>query len=56
MFDFTLFIFLNLYAGLLFGWFYWRYGLWAAMVGHSLFHLIWYPLDRAAYRRLVAAG
>ncbi len=26
------------------------------MLGHILFHLIWDPLDRAAYRRLVAAG
>jgi len=37
---------LNLWAALVFGWLFARYGLLAAMVAHALFHLVWYPFDR----------
>lgn len=37
---------LNLWAAILFGWLFWQYGLVAAMLGHILFHLIWYPFER----------
>lgn len=36
---------LNLWASLIFGWLYWQYGLLAAMIGHALFHLVWWPFD-----------
>ena len=36
---------LNLWASLIFGWLFWRYGLLAAILAHMLFHLIWLPLD-----------
>ena len=35
----------NLWVSLGFGWLYWQYGLIAAVTGHMLFHLAWYPLD-----------
>ncbi len=35
----------NLWVSLGFGWLYWQYGLIAAVAGHMLFHLAWYPLD-----------
>jgi len=37
---------LNLWAGIIFGWLFWQYGLAAAMIAHALFHLVWYPFDR----------
>lgn len=37
---------LNLWAALIFGWLFWRYGLAAAMASHALFHLFWLPMDR----------
>lgn len=42
---------LNLYGGVLFGWLYWQYGLLAAMIGHLLLHLLWYPFERRAHKR-----
>lgn len=35
----------NLWVSFGFGWLYWQYGLIAAVAGHMLFHLAWYPLD-----------
>jgi len=35
----------NLWVSLGFGWLFWQYGLIAAVAGHMLFHLAWYPLD-----------
>jgi len=50
---FVTMISLNLWASLLFGWLFWQYGLEAAMVGHMLFHLAWWPFDRRVYGRTV---
>ena len=36
----------NLWVSLGLGWLFWQYGLIAAVAGHMLFHLAWYPLDR----------
>ena len=36
---------LNLWASLIFGWLFWQYGLLAAMLAHTLFHLVWWPFD-----------
>jgi len=35
----------NLWVSLGLGWLFWQYGLIAAVAGHMLFHLAWYPLD-----------
>jgi len=43
-------LFLNLWAGTIFAWLYWHYGLAAAMIGHALFHLVWWPVDVKVYR------
>ena len=37
---------LNLWAALIFGWLFARFGLLAAMMAHAVFHLVWYPFDR----------
>jgi hypothetical protein len=42
---FSAIVFLNLWAGTIFAWLYWHYGLEAAMIGHALFHLVWWPVD-----------
>jgi membrane protease YdiL (CAAX protease family) len=42
---FSAMIALNLWASLIFGWLFWRYGLLAAMMAHMLFHLVWWPFD-----------
>ena len=47
---FTAMISLNLWASLIFGWLYWQYGLEAAMMGHMLFHLVWWPFDMRYYQ------
>jgi membrane protease YdiL (CAAX protease family) len=44
-------ILLNLWAGLVFGWLFWRYGLLAAMLAHALFHIVWLPIDHAVTAR-----
>jgi hypothetical protein len=46
----TTMIGLNLWASLIFGWLYWQYGLEAAMMGHMLFHLVWWPFDVRYYQ------
>ena len=46
---FATMISLNLWASLIFGWLFWHYGLLAAMLGHMLFHLVWWPFDRRHY-------
>ena len=45
---------LNLWASLIFGWLYWQYGLLAAMLGHMLFHLVWWPFDLRFYQPEIA--
>lgn len=47
---FALAVFLNLWAGTIFAWLYWQHGLAAAMIGHALFHLVWWPVDVRVYR------
>jgi hypothetical protein len=42
---FALTILLNLGAGTMCAWLYWHYGLASAMIGHALFHLVWWPVD-----------
>lgn len=42
---------LNLWASLIFGWLLWQHGLAAAMIGHMLFHLVWWPIDLRVARR-----
>lgn len=36
---------LNLWASIIFGWLFWYYGLCAAIMAHTLFHIVWYPFD-----------
>jgi hypothetical protein len=48
---FAAILFLNLWAGTIFAWLYWHYGLEAAMIGHALFHVVWWPVDVRLYRR-----
>jgi len=42
----------NLWVALFCGYLLWKYGLVAAIIVHILFHVIWYPWDRAAYRKI----
>jgi len=37
---------INIIGGMAFGWLFWRYGLFAAMLAHSLFHIIFLPFER----------
>jgi len=37
---------INIAAGLVFGWLFWSYGLFAAMLAHALFHIIFLPFER----------
>lgn len=37
---------INILGGLVFGWLFWRYGLFASMVAHALFHIIFLPFER----------
>jgi membrane protease YdiL (CAAX protease family) len=37
---------MNLWGSIVFGWLFWQYGLFSAMMGHALFHLIWLPFQR----------
>lgn len=41
----SLMIVMNLWASLVFSYLFLQYGLAAAMFGHMLFHLVWYPFD-----------
>jgi hypothetical protein len=52
---FALAILLNLGAGTMCAWLYWHYGLASAMIGHALFHLVWWPVDVKGYRRRLHA-
>lgn len=45
-------IFGNLWVSLFCGYLFWQYGLVAAILVHILFHVIWYPWDQAAYKKL----
>lgn len=47
---------LNLWASLVFGWLYWQHGLFAAMLAHAVFHLLWWPFDAALARRRAAGA
>ncbi len=47
---------LNLWASIIFGWLFWQHGLYAAMLGHILFHLLWFPIDRRAYKKTLQAA
>lgn len=49
---FAMMLCLNLWASLIFGWLYWQHGLLAAMLGHMLFHLVWWPFDVRFYQAL----
>jgi hypothetical protein len=51
---FAAMISLNLWASLIFGWLYWQHGLLAAMMAHTLFHLVWWPFDLRHLRQLAA--
>ena len=42
----------NLWVSVFCGYLLWQYGLIAAIVVHIMFHVIWYPWDRAAYNKL----
>jgi hypothetical protein len=42
--------FLNLGVGTIFAWLYWQYGLAAAMIGHALCHLVWWPVDLRVHK------
>lgn len=37
---------LNLLAGIVYGWLFWKYGLLAAMIAHALYHVILFPFER----------
>jgi len=39
-------LFLNTWAGIVFGWLFWHAGLLAAIFAHSLFHLVWHPIEK----------
>lgn len=41
-------LFLNGWASLIFGWLFWQYGLFAAMLAHALLHLLWHPIEKRA--------
>ena len=47
----TTMIVLNLLAGIIFGYLFWQHGLLAAIVSHMLFHLFWFPIDKARLSR-----
>lgn len=47
----TTMIVLNLLAGVIFGYLFWQHGLLAAIVSHMLFHLFWFPFDKAHLSR-----
>jgi len=42
---------LNVWASLFFGYLFWKYGLFAAMVSHMVYHLVWFPIDLAVQHR-----
>lgn len=44
----------NLWVAICCGYLFWQYGIIAAIAVHIVFHLVWYPWDRVAYRKLQA--
>jgi hypothetical protein len=44
----------NTWAGIFFGWLFWRYGLVAAAISHALLHLFWFPLEKVMLERYEA--
>jgi len=42
---------INIIGGIVFGWLFWRYGLFAAMLAHALFHAIFLPFERQFIHR-----
>ena len=46
----------NLWVSLFCGYLFWKYGLIAAIIVHILFHVIWYPWDRASYAKISKAN
>lgn len=51
----TMMIVLNLWASLMFSYLLLNYGLFAAMLSHALFHIIWYPFDTLISRKTAKA-
>lgn len=47
----TTMLVLNLFAGVIFGYLFWQHGLLAAVISHMLFHLLWFPIDKARMSR-----
>ena len=43
-------LFLNVWASIIFGWLFWQQGLVAAILAHTLLHLLWYPLEKRTRR------
>ncbi|RXZ78858.1 CPBP family intramembrane metalloprotease [Paenibacillaceae bacterium] len=41
----------NLWVAIFCGYLLWQYGLIAAIIVHILFHILWYPFDRVAFRK-----
>jgi hypothetical protein len=46
----------NLWVSVFCGYLFWKYGIIAAIIVHILFHVIWYPWDRASYVKLSKAN
>ncbi|MFD2444983.1 CPBP family intramembrane glutamic endopeptidase [Bacillus sp. CGMCC 1.16607] len=42
----------NLWVSVFCGYLFWKYGLIAAIIVHILFHVLWYPWDQVAYKKL----
>lgn len=40
----------NVWAGIIFGFLLWNYGLVAAMISHALIHAAWFPIEKWVYR------
>ena len=52
--EFSLNVLDNLWVGVAFGWLFWQYGLYAAILSHGLMHALWYPVERAVAQRELA--
>jgi membrane protease YdiL (CAAX protease family) len=44
----------NVWAGIIFGFLLWNYGLVAAMISHALIHAAWFPIEKWVYQRDIA--
>jgi hypothetical protein len=51
----TFMLTINLWATLICGWLFWQYGLLAAMIAHTLYHLVWLPFDLHFYAKSTAS-